>query len=228
MVFNLSNARVTELKVLEYCIAGFQEMLGKTMTGYGEKPWNVVQVAGNQQYRQQFLQSKKVEFPLIAVSLESIRPSSEDFGGFNGQVAYNGVHLGIIDETSPTPQQCILHFKQVSIDCRVMLTTQTLEHVLQFAQRWLFKDREMQFTLQTSIYNLNIKVILNQELSIPTEEFTEMGNLFVFEARATLMGFVGVTELKPVISKIVLSVDSINSENQYTDNIFVKTIGEAA
>ncbi len=155
MVFNIDQARVQELKVLENCISGFQQILGGIAADYGEKPWNVVQVSGNQQYRQQYLQEKKVELPLIAISVESIRPN-QDYIGFNNQVAYSGIPLGIINNDSPTPQNCILHFRDVAVDCRVMLTTQTFDHVLKFAKRWLFKERSAQFVLQTNAYNLNI------------------------------------------------------------------------
>lgn len=212
MTFDIENARIQELRVFESCVTGFKQILGRIATGYGKEPWPVEQVAGNQQFREMFSQENKVKLPILALHIQSMRPSGEILG-FNQQVAYNGIPLGVINQNSPTPQNCILHFKSIAVDCRIILTTQTFSEVTSFAQRFLFRDREAQFTLSTNTFNLPIKVVFNEELAIPDIEFSEMGNLFMFECSVTLYCYVGVLELLPVIKKVNVTTTPTNANS---------------
>ena len=213
-IFNLENARVQELNVFENCIAAFTKILGAIGADYDGPPWKVVQVTGNQQLRELFADKKKIVFPFVSLLVETLRNPSDLGGMYNPQVAYNGIPLGVLSENDATPLNCILHFKQVAVDCKISVIAQSFTDVVKFSQRFLFKERSSQFTLSTSTYNIPIKVTFNTDLSIPQEEFTEFGNLFFFEASAVLYCYIGCLELKPTITRMNVSVQAASETNE--------------
>ena len=206
-IFDPTQAQVTELKVLDNCIKALTKLLGQTATNYGQAPWSVVHVAGNQGFREIAREKKNVVLPFLAMIVTAVRPSTE---GYNGQSMYNGIYMGQTQSNSASPQNVILHMRPVEVDIQVIVTAQTFNDVTLFAQRWLFKERETQFSLNTSQYNLPIKVRFNEEMTIPEIDFSEMGNLFIMQTQLTFFAYVGVIELQQAITSINVQTDIQN------------------
>ena len=207
-IFDPTQARIAELKIFESCIESLKTILGQIAADYNAPPWKVVHVAGNQDFRELARQSKRPELPFIAIIVNVIRPSEE---GYNDQAMYNGIFLGQMNSGTASPTNIVLHCKPVAVEVTVRVTTQTFSDMTYFAQRWMFRERESQFALQTSHYNLPIKVKFNEDITIPEEEFTEMGNLFVMQTALTFYAYVGVLEQQQAITKVNLSLDAANN-----------------
>jgi hypothetical protein len=220
-VFDITQARVTELKVLENCISSLKSLLGNAAAEYGKPPWKVVHVAGNQDFREVAKNYKLVDMPFIAIIVNTIRPSEE---GYNDQAMYNGFYMGQLNSNTATPSNVVLHCRPTAVDMTVRVTAQTFSDIAYFAQRWIFRERDVQFALKTTQYNLPIKVKFNTDLSIPEEEFTEMGNLFVMQAQLTFYAYVGVLELQQAITKVNVNIDAYDQATNDSIPIATTTI----
>jgi hypothetical protein len=221
-IFDPTNAKIQELKILENCLKALMSLLGNLAADYGEAPWNVVHVAGPQAFREYARQHKNVVLPFIAIIVNSIRPSEESY---NDQAMYNGFYMGQMNTNTANPTNVVMHAKPVAVDMQVMVYAQTFSDISYFSQRWLFRERDMQFALKTSNYNLPIKVKLNQELSVPELDFTDMGNLFVMQTQLTFYAYVGVLELQPQITKFNVTTEAYNPSTADATEINSITFG---
>ncbi len=212
-MYDPKKARIQELNVFPNVVSGFQQVLGSLAAGRGEKPWPVVITANTTSFRQVFKETQKEILPQIGLIIQSARPSS-NYQGFNNQASYNGIYLGTMNADSPTPLNVILHFRTVMIEVSVLVAAQNYKDIINFASRWMYRDREVQFTLETDLYSLPVKVTLMQELSIPEEEFSEIANLFVFQTSAELIGFVGELEYVPRTTSISVSTEAWDPATQ--------------
>ena len=207
--FNITQARVEEIRVFEQCLEGFMDVIGDIGSPEGQKKWTVVNVAGPNYFRELARDKKVPTLPFLAVIVSSMRP--------NEDVVYNpqATYLGRRVTDNEAGMQVILHFKPVAVDVQCILLAQSLVDVTSFAQRWLFREPEAQFVLATDHYNLSIRVKFNPELTIPEEDFGDLGNLFTFTCSAVFYTYVGVIETKPVLKSIKLSTHVVNKESTY-------------
>ena len=222
-IFSPTNARVSELKVFNHCIAALKKLLGETAADYGKAPWPVVHVAGQQAFRELAREKKNVEFPFLAMIVSIIRPSEE---GYNDQALYNGIYMGQMGSDTAQPMNIILHLKPIAVEVQLMVYAQTFSDISDFAQRWMFRERSTQFSLNTANYDLPMKVKFNQDLSIPEEDFSEMGNLFIMQTTLTFYAYSGVTELQPAVTKIQVNMSAANLANDTTIPIFNTVLGK--
>ncbi|MDE1905439.1 MAG: hypothetical protein KGH75_03185 [Rhodospirillales bacterium] len=220
-IFDPTQARISEIKIFENCVSSLKTNIGQIAAGYGKSPWPVSHVAGSQAFREMARQQKIPELPFLGLIITAIKPSEE---GYNNQAMYNGFYMGQVGSETSQPTNIILHVRPVAIEAQIIVYTQTFSDVSDFAQRWLFRERDIQFSLNTKSYNLPIKVVLTEDLAIPEEDFSEMGNLFAMQAGLTMYAYVGVLELQPSITKVEMNLESANLDTKVTQVVTSKNI----
>ena len=99
----------------------------------------------------------------------------------------------------------------VNADFRVQYVSQSLTDVFGFLKRWPLRQREVQFKLENSSMTFDIRVTLNNSLTVPEEAFTEYGNLFVFETSCSMQTYVGQLHYIPVVRQIGFTSDVVQS-----------------
>lgn len=216
-IFNINNVHTEELKIFEACLSGLLTSLRNIASTPG-KTWKVESIAGPQYFRELAREEGTPKLPFIGVIVTAMRPNEEM--PFNEQALYNGIYMGKTDDK----MSVILHLRPIAVDLQIIVVAQSLDDIMSFAQRWLFRERQAQFTIACKGYTMDVKVKFNSELGIPEEDFSEMGNLFNFSLTATFYAHVGVMELRPIIKGVTFKTNIVDPGRETKSQVFSKNI----
>lgn len=209
----LHQPNITELRLLENSIEGLKDIIGSVASGIGKKAVSVVEVSGKYDQRELYKQTGEVKYPFISLQLASI---SENKSGYNNQALYNGIPIFNI---ASTPDQ---HYEYRLLDILVTFNLtfacQSQVEVIEFAKRWLFRGREMQFKLVNEGFETEVKVEGVEQLTIPEQTLQEFGNIYELETVITMTTKTGEKELVKNIDRVAISSTLFNNSNQIIDS----------
>jgi hypothetical protein len=197
------------LFLLKESLEGLASVLRKTLAVEGYSPsMSILFPAGVGEQREQQGTEGQVKYPYITILVNTVDKQRAD--------AYNDslrrVGKGVRHEDK------VYAFKMIPVQLGLGLkfTTQSYAEALKFVETWMFAEMDSQFYLQSSTFRIHVKLIFGESVNIPEINYTDQANLFNVEVTLTMNTYVARMSLSPRITKVALTSQLNNSENDFT------------
>lgn len=158
---------------------------------------NVVFVQGEQQLREMYRRTGKVNFPVMAVRMDS---------GSKNRSSYHGLafkHQGVVGSYDGDKKVFYKwHLRPVTVNLIVRYITNSFGDVMAMFNAWLFKDRSLNFDLNYEGFSFPVAIQceINDDVTFPPLEDGETGEIFNVETTLIVHTYVGEIRSVPEVS----------------------------
>lgn len=202
-----STSDLRESELFTSSVNGLKLIISKILAPYGKPPIKTVYTQSEWAQREIAEQSNVVTYPYASLSLQSFgsNPESYNYNLRRGGITINAPDSDKLITYRLMPVLAVFEITYVSNDAL------DLHAVL---QRWLLRQKDVRMQLGSMGIRFWIKVVLDTQLSPPSQNQGEAGNNFSLTASCTMHTYAAEIETTTRMTRLSIATNLLSSDGK--------------